>query len=75
MFVIITELWLSWIEDERNLASSPEEKQHVQELFERALRDYLCKLHYHLQLLYVICSEFNHLFAFSCRHLVGIRAI
>ncbi|KAK7595131.1 hypothetical protein V9T40_001564 [Parthenolecanium corni] len=35
------ELWLSWIEDEKKIAATPKEKEHVKNLFERALQDYL----------------------------------
>ena len=34
------ELWLSWLADEQRLASSPEEKVKVSQLFEKATQDY-----------------------------------
>lgn len=42
---VISEMWLAWIEDERKLATTAEEKEKLIELFERALKDYLCKLY------------------------------
>lgn len=38
----ITELWLDWIRDEMKVAFSDEEKQAVMDLFERAVKDYIC---------------------------------
>ncbi|XKL64324.1 hypothetical protein PGB90_004410 [Kerria lacca] len=34
------EMWISWIEDEKAIACTNEEKQHINTLFERALQDY-----------------------------------
>ncbi|KAI1312652.1 Squamous cell carcinoma antigen recognized by T-cells 3 [Mortierella claussenii] len=40
-FPLTEELWLSWIQDESNMAASEEEKKHVLKLYERATSDYL----------------------------------
>jgi len=37
---LVIELWRSWIEDEKKIASSLEEKKSINMLFERALKDY-----------------------------------
>lgn len=37
------ELWIEWIEDESNMATSEDEKKHVLDLYERATSDYLCR--------------------------------
>ncbi|KAF9349034.1 Splicing factor [Mortierella sp. AD094] len=42
-FPLSEELWMEWIEDESNMATSEDEKKHVLELYERATSDYLCK--------------------------------
>ncbi|KAF9115231.1 RNA-binding protein 4F [Mortierella sp. AM989] len=34
-------LWMNWIDDESNMATSEDEKKHVLELYERATSDYL----------------------------------
>jgi hypothetical protein len=39
----VSELWLSWLQDEISLAASDVERSAVVELFERAVQDYLCK--------------------------------
>ena len=39
------ELWLEWIQDEIKLATTPEEKNIVIQLCERAVIDYLCKFY------------------------------
>ncbi|KAF9918833.1 hypothetical protein BX616_005211 [Lobosporangium transversale] len=41
-FPLSEELWISWIEDESNMAASRDEKEHVLELYDRATADYLC---------------------------------
>ena len=43
IMAVFTDLWLEWINDERELASSSEEKKAILELFERAVQDYLCE--------------------------------
>ena len=41
----VTELWLSWLEDEEKLAGSDiAARRIVYQLFDRAVNDYLCKL-------------------------------
>ena len=40
---VFTDIWLEWINDEKELASSSEEKKAILELFERAVQDYLCE--------------------------------
>ncbi|KAF9203644.1 Squamous cell carcinoma antigen recognized by T-cells 3 [Haplosporangium sp. Z 27] len=40
-FPLSEELWMDWIEDESNMATSEDEKKHVLELYERATSDYL----------------------------------
>jgi hypothetical protein len=42
-FVCISELWLSWLQDEINIAASDAERSAIVELFERAVQDYLCE--------------------------------
>lgn len=37
------DLWLPWIKEESNLATTDEQKAKVNELCERAVKDYLCK--------------------------------
>ena len=37
------ELWLQWIGDELPLCSIPEAALEMRELFETAVKDYLCK--------------------------------
>ncbi|KAG0307311.1 Splicing factor [Dissophora globulifera] len=41
VFPLTEELWMEWIGDEANLATSIEEKRHLLELYERATSDYL----------------------------------
>lgn len=36
-------MWRKWIEDEKKLATTSEEKKSLNELFEKALKDYQCK--------------------------------
>ncbi|XP_054004935.1 squamous cell carcinoma antigen recognized by T-cells 3-like [Hylaeus anthracinus] len=40
-FPLSSELWLSWIRDEIKLATTPEQKEEVVKLCERAVKDYL----------------------------------
>ncbi|KAG0000284.1 RNA-binding protein 4F [Entomortierella chlamydospora] len=40
-FPLSEELWMEWIKDESNMATSKDEKIHVLELYERATSDYL----------------------------------
>ena len=40
------ELWLQWISDELPLCSIPEAALEMKELFETAVKDYLCKYMY-----------------------------
>ncbi|XP_031334634.1 squamous cell carcinoma antigen recognized by T-cells 3-like [Photinus pyralis] len=42
-FPLTSTIWLAWIKDEVKLATSSSEKKHVLTLFERAVKDYLCK--------------------------------
>ena len=37
------ELWLDWLTDEKTLATTPEQKEKLVQLFERAVKDYACK--------------------------------
>lgn len=37
------ELWLEWLHDETSMASDGLDREHVYELFERAVRDYICE--------------------------------
>ena len=39
-YPLSAELWLAWLADEQRLASSPEEKAQVNDLFEKATQDY-----------------------------------
>ena len=40
----VTELWMSWLEDEEKLVGTDSEaRKKVYELFDRAVKDYLCK--------------------------------
>ena len=41
IFPLTPELWLDWIQDEKNLAESEEEKCKIHELFNRGVNDYL----------------------------------
>ncbi|KAF9434441.1 Splicing factor [Entomortierella beljakovae] len=41
IFPLSEELWMNWIEDESNMATSEEEKKEVLALYERATSDYL----------------------------------
>ena len=40
----VTELWMSWLEDEEKLVGTDgEARKKVYKLFDRAVKDYLCK--------------------------------
>ena len=39
----ISELWLQWLKDESQLVSDDSEREEVEALFNRAVKDYLCK--------------------------------
>lgn len=41
--ILLSELWLEWLRDEIPLATDEKERKHVYDLFERAVKDYLCK--------------------------------
>ena len=43
-FPLTPELWLFWLRDEMKLAVTPENRDAVIELCERAINDYLCKI-------------------------------
>ncbi len=38
-----TEIWLDWLKDEIRLTEDESDREKVYELFERAVKDYLCK--------------------------------
>lgn len=40
---MFTELWLDWLKDEIPLAKEDSEREKIYELFERAVKDYICK--------------------------------
>lgn len=42
-FPLTTDLWTDWLQDEINLATSTREKEQIIDLFETAVKDYLCK--------------------------------
>lgn len=37
------ELWLEWLHDEISMAMDGLDREHVYELFERAVKDYICE--------------------------------
>ena len=41
--MLLEELWLQWIGDELPLCSIPEAAMEMKELFETAVKDYLCE--------------------------------
>ena len=43
MYLEFSELWLAWLQDEIKLVNSDDERKRVNELFEQAVNDYLCK--------------------------------
>uniref|UniRef100_A0A8C5LDG1 Spliceosome associated factor 3, U4/U6 recycling protein n=1 Tax=Jaculus jaculus TaxID=51337 RepID=A0A8C5LDG1_JACJA len=42
IFPLTEELWLEWLHDEINMAVDGLDREHVNELFERAVEDYIC---------------------------------
>lgn len=38
-----TEIWLDWLKDEIRLTEDESDREKVYELFERAVKDYMCK--------------------------------
>jgi hypothetical protein len=40
---VLLDLWMDWINDQVNMATSEDEKRHVLSLYERATTEYLCK--------------------------------
>ncbi|XP_061866396.1 squamous cell carcinoma antigen recognized by T-cells 3 isoform X2 [Colius striatus] len=42
LFPLTEEIWLDWLKDEIKMASESSEREKVYELFERAVRDYIC---------------------------------
>ncbi|CAK8690689.1 unnamed protein product [Clavelina lepadiformis] len=42
VFPLTQTLWLSWLEDEQKFAESEEEHEQIEEIFETAVKDYLC---------------------------------
>lgn len=41
--MLVSEIWLDWLKDEIKMASEISEREKVYELFERAVKDYICK--------------------------------
>ncbi|NXE01491.1 SART3 protein, partial [Chaetorhynchus papuensis] len=42
LFPLTEEIWLDWLKDEIKMASDVSEREKVYELFERAVKDYIC---------------------------------
>ncbi|NWI72869.1 SART3 protein, partial [Dryoscopus gambensis] len=42
LFPLTEEIWLDWLKDEIKVASESSEREKVYELFERAVKDYIC---------------------------------
>lgn len=42
-FPLTSAIWMEWLEDELKIGTTLEEKQEIVELFEQAIKDYLCK--------------------------------
>ncbi|NXP36125.1 SART3 protein, partial [Leiothrix lutea] len=42
LFPLTEEIWLDWLKDEIKMASEVSEREKVYELFERAVKDYIC---------------------------------
>nr|XP_016854088.1 PREDICTED: squamous cell carcinoma antigen recognized by T-cells 3 isoform X1 [Anolis carolinensis] len=42
LFPLTEELWLDWLKDEIRVASENSEREKIYELFERAVKDYIC---------------------------------
>jgi len=43
MYPLSEQIWLDWLRDEIKVACTDEEKDDVEKLFERGVKDYLCK--------------------------------
>lgn len=43
LIFFLSEIWLDWLKDEIKMASEISEREKVYELFERAVKDYICK--------------------------------
>ncbi|EOA96476.1 Squamous cell carcinoma antigen recognized by T-cells 3, partial [Anas platyrhynchos] len=43
LFPLTEEIWLDWLKDEIKMASEISEREKVYELFERAVKDYICE--------------------------------
>lgn len=41
--MLVSEIWLDWLKDEIKMASEISEREKVYELFERAVKDYICE--------------------------------
>lgn len=39
----LVELWLEWLHDEISMALDGLDREHVYDLFEKAVKDYICK--------------------------------
>lgn len=39
----LVELWLEWLHDEISMAVDSLDREHVYDLFEKAVKDYICK--------------------------------
>ncbi|XP_072921621.1 squamous cell carcinoma antigen recognized by T-cells 3 [Hemitrygon akajei] len=42
LFPLTEELWLDWLKDEIRMAEEPHDREKMYELFERAIKDYIC---------------------------------
>ncbi|XP_042529343.1 squamous cell carcinoma antigen recognized by T-cells 3 [Dipodomys spectabilis] len=42
LFPLTEELWLEWLQDEVSMAADGQDREHVYQLFERAVQDYIC---------------------------------
>ncbi|XP_036304828.1 squamous cell carcinoma antigen recognized by T-cells 3 isoform X2 [Pipistrellus kuhlii] len=42
IFPLTEELWLEWLHDEISMAGDSRDREHVYDLFERAVKDYIC---------------------------------
>lgn len=43
MCCCLVELWLEWLHDEISMALDGLDREHVYDLFEKAVKDYICK--------------------------------
>lgn len=43
LIILFLELWLEWFRDEIFLVIDEKERKYVYDLFERVVKDYLCK--------------------------------